>query len=109
MSLVTTDDNGRITRLDLRWRNWFGRLPAELGNLSKLTHLYLGAGNRFYGTIPAELGNLSNLTHLYLGCNTADDEIQECHYFTGCIPAGWSNVPNSDLSDSGWGGLAFCN
>ena len=34
---VTTDDNGRVTELDL-WGNWLiGEIPPELGNLANLT------------------------------------------------------------------------
>ena len=103
---VTTDDNGRVTRLDLNGASLYAiGLPAELGNLSKLTYLDLRY-NRFIGTIPAELGNLSKLTHLYFGCNTSDGEYNECQYFWGCIPAGLSDVPNNDLSNLG---LPYCN
>ena len=82
----------RVTALDLSHRPLTGRIPAELGSLSKLEtlnlfdadlggkippelgrlsnleglHLY---GNRLSGGIPVELGNLSNLVVLDLGSN----------------------------------------
>ena len=42
-----------------------GGIPAELGNLANLQHLYL-SGNELTGAIPAELGNLANLQRLSL-------------------------------------------
>ena len=81
---VTTDSSGRVTRLSLSNNFWGGgTIPAELGNLSKLTHLYLSQ-NQLEGGIPAELGNLSNLTHLYLSLNS----------FGGRIPAELGNLSN---------------
>ena len=46
-----------------------GALPAALGQLSALKHLYLN-NNGFSGPIPAELWNLTNLERLYLNGNT---------------------------------------
>ena len=104
---VTTDSNGRVTRLDLHELFMEGTLPAKLGNLSKLTYLDL-RGNSFRGTIPAELGNLSNLTHLYFGCHSSVyPDRNGCHSFTGCVPAGLSDVPNSDVRHSDFG-MSFC-
>ena len=45
-----------------------GPIPAELGNLSSLTRLYLH-GNQLTGPIPAQFGDLSSLRHLYLHRN----------------------------------------
>ncbi|MBK8965343.1 MAG: leucine-rich repeat domain-containing protein [Lewinellaceae bacterium] len=47
--------------LDLR-NNQLTILPAEIGQLSNLTHLELG--NNQLTILPAEIGQLSNLTHL---------------------------------------------
>ena len=57
---VTTDSNGRVTELSLYSNRGRGRLPLELGNLSKLVRLNLTSSN-LSGEIPPELGNLSNL------------------------------------------------
>ncbi len=65
---VSTDENGRVTELDLTESGLTGHIPAQLGNLSNLTGLYLDH-NRLSGPLPPELGNLSNLTHLYLHDN----------------------------------------
>ena len=60
--------NGWVTSLDLRGNNLTGTIPAELGNLSNLTHLRL-YNNDLSGRIPIELGNLLNLTDLDLSYN----------------------------------------
>ena len=46
----------------------FGPIPAEIGNLAKLTQLRL-LYNQLTGSIPVELGALTNLTQLNLGSN----------------------------------------
>ena len=51
-----------------------GQIPAELGNLVSLLHLYLSE-NRLTGEIPPELGALANLQHLYLHNNQLDGPI----------------------------------
>ncbi len=68
---VTTDADGRVTRLDGRLfggNQLRGRIPAELGSLAKLQALWLG-GNELSGSIPSELGNLTNLRALALHGN----------------------------------------
>ena len=65
---VTTDPNGRVTRLDLGVNQLTGQIPRSVGNLTNL--VYLGAwGNRLSGPIPVELGNLSSLDTLDLSGN----------------------------------------
>ena len=71
---VTTDDAGRVARLDLGSNLLTGEIPAEMGNLSNLTTLDLGS-NGLIGEIPAEIGNLSNLTRLDLFNNRLNGEI----------------------------------
>ena len=64
---VTTDEEGRVLRLNLDW-NWLtGCIPAELAQLKNLTQLRLYS-NHLMGSIPelAELGQLKNLTQLRL-------------------------------------------
>ena len=104
---VSTDANGRVTRLDLYavvtssgdtvgvgsiGRNvgngLSGEIPAELGRLSNLTQLSL-VGNKLTGTIPTQLGRLSNLTRLILTRNQ----------LTGTIPPELGQLSNlTDLS-----------
>ena len=71
---VTADHNGRVTAIQLPNNNLSGEIPAELGSMSNLTHLYLYQ-NQLSGEIPAELGSMSNLTHLYLYQNLLSGEI----------------------------------
>ena len=64
---VTTDVNGRVSRLQLAENQLSGELPPELGDLSNLTYLTIYNNNQLSGEIPPELGSLSNLTMLELG------------------------------------------
>ena len=82
---VTTDGDGRVTKLGLIFNNLRGEIPAELGTLSKLEVLHLSQ-NRLSGEIPAELGSLSNLEVLNLGTNYDD--------LSGEIPAELGSLSN---------------
>ena len=79
---VTTDENGRVTGLELD-NNMRGSIPPELGNLDKLQRLDL-SGNELSGLIPSELGNLQNLQYL----NLDDNEL------SGSIPPELGNLQN---------------
>ena len=65
---VTTDDNGRVTSLNIPHYSLKGPLPAELGRLTNLRELDLRY-NELSGSIPAELGGLTNLKVLNLTAN----------------------------------------
>ena len=80
---VTTDANGRVTRLRLRENQLSGSLPSELGNLTNLQTLNLYE-NELWGGLPSELGNLTNLTYLNLG----DNEL------SGALPRSLGNLTN---------------
>ena len=71
---VTTNNDGRVTKLILRYNGLSGEIPAELGNLSNLIELTL-SGNDLSGEIPPELGSLSNLVGLNLSENQLSGEI----------------------------------
>ena len=71
---VTTDSDGRVTRLELDTNGLNGRIPADLGGLSQLTTLRMG-DNQLSGPIPAALGDLSNLSILGLGNNRLSGSI----------------------------------
>ena len=62
---VTTDEDGRVTRLDVEVNNLSGNIPPEIGKLVHLIRLFL-RGNRLTGTVPLELGNLTRLEFLTL-------------------------------------------
>ena len=72
---VTTDESGRVTEVDLSvdepdtfaaFPRLRGPIPPELGNLTMLRKLDLGA-NRLRASIPAELAKLTKLEKLILG------------------------------------------
>ena len=89
---VTTDNNGRVTRLDLNNRNLIGSIPGTIANLTELQYLNL-SGNRLTGAIPTEIGDLSRLTSLDLHDNT----------LTGTIPTQIGNLvglTELDLNDN---------
>ena len=71
---VTTDDSGRVTRLNLSDNGLNGEMPPDLGNLSNLEELdfYM---NELRGRIPPELGRLTKLRDVFLGYNELSGEI----------------------------------
>ena len=80
---VTTDENGRVTGLDLHYNGLRGSIPPELGNLKNLQTLDL-SDNHLSGSIPPELGNLSSLQSL----NLSDNDL------SGPIPPELGNLKN---------------
>ncbi|HPR30862.1 MAG TPA: sugar-binding protein [Prolixibacteraceae bacterium] len=93
-----TIENGRVTMLDLEWdNNLTGQLPDELGNLTRLTRLYLPANWNLGGPIPASIGNLKQLQFLDLeNCaltGTLPDEILGLTSLTHLIVGGNSFDP----------------
>ena len=83
---VTTNSDGRVTRLELDDNGLRGRLPSELGDLSELERLNL-EDNALRGTLPSALANLTNLTSLRLTRSRA---------LTGPLPDGLREL--TDLS-----------
>ena len=61
-------DLTKLETLSLRRNELSGRLPPELGKLVNLKTLWL-SGNRLTGSLPPELGKLANLRDLELGGN----------------------------------------
>ena len=78
---VITDGEGRVFGLLLYGNGLSGKLPVELGKLTRLTNLLL-RDNDLSGPIPAELGNLTELLFLSLGGNG----------LSGSIPAELGNL-----------------
>ena len=76
-------DLDRLTHLDLRANGLTGSIPPELGNLEDLVELRLW-GNELTESIPGELGSLDNLEYLDLGNNQ----------LTGSIPSDLGNLGN---------------
>ncbi len=55
---VETDGSGRVITLNLNNNELSGRIPPELGNLTRLQTLYLYS-NDLSGPIPVEIGDLA--------------------------------------------------
>lgn len=72
---VTCDADRKITGVNIRGNGLDGELPAELGELTRLSSLSFG-GNSLYGTIPEKLRWLKRLQFLLLNGNQ----------YTGTIP-----------------------
>ena len=85
---VTTDANGRVTKLYLQENVLSGQIPTELGSLSNLENLILW-GNELTGTIPTELGSLANLEQLDLSQNQ----------LSGAIPTELGSLANLEQLD----------
>ena len=66
--------NGRVVDLALINNNLTGVIPPELGRLTLLEGLYLGA-NQLEGAIPPELGRLTSLRSLWLDTNQLEGAI----------------------------------
>ena len=92
---VTTDSDGRVIHLFLRATRLAGPIPAELGNLTRLTALDLRQ-NGLTGPIPPELARLTSLTQLVLFSNQ----------LTGPIPMELSNLTGLTTLDLGYNGLS---
>ena len=92
---VEVDNDGRVVGLDLDRSGLTGRIPADLGYLTKLRRLFLG-GNNLSGPIPADLRNLADLTHLSVWGN----------HLTGPIPPELGNLPNLGYLHLGWNDLS---
>ncbi len=72
---ITCDEEDKyVEKIDLHSNNLVGTIPAELGYLSNLSHLYLYS-NQLSGSIPPELGNLGSLYSLYLYSNQLSGSI----------------------------------
>ena len=65
---ITTNDNGRVSEIDLFNNNLVGTIPSELDKLSELEGLIFRR-NELTAYIPSELGNINNLRWLSLGDN----------------------------------------
>ena len=92
---VTTNSDGRVTRLVLNNNGLDGTLPTALGDLSALEYLDL-RDNALSGALPSALADLTNLTSLLLTQSRA---------LTGPLPDGLReladlNTVNIEKTDS---------
>ena len=104
---VTTDDEDRVTHLDLTGNGLAGPIPPILADLSELETLKL-ADNRLTGSIPTELGSLQHLRELDVSSNLLDGPIPaelnkltllellllEANDLSGAIPPGFGSFAN---------------
>ncbi|MYC36279.1 MAG: hypothetical protein F4X66_05125 [Chloroflexi bacterium] len=111
---VLTDDDGRVTHLDLVRNNLTGNVPPEVVNLTALTELQLDY-NDLSGPIPSELSSheLSMLEILSLSYNHLDGEIPAAladlpsletlwlhgNEFTGCTPLALKRLVDTERGD----------
>ena len=87
---VTTDADGRVTRLELQRNGLAGPIPPALGSLTRLESLDLGR-NGLTGPIPGALGRLVNLELLILSRND----------FTGPVPPALGSLVSLELISLG--------
>ena len=71
---VSTDSEGRVTRIDLGGNNLSGYLPEAISALTELRSLYLWSNN-INGPLPESIGNLTKLENLYTSGNPITGEI----------------------------------
>ena len=104
---VTTDDEGRVTRLHLSYNELTGTIPETLGQLNNLLSIDL-MFNRLTGPIPETLGQLNNLRSLNLSVNQLTGTIPEAlgqldnletlalagNQLTGTIPSALGQLNN---------------
>ena len=85
---VTTNENERVTHLELAENRLSGARPSSLGNLTNLQWLNLSA-NALSGALPSELGNLTNLRLLNLSAND----------LSGSLPSSLGSLTNLQTLD----------
>ena len=86
---VETDEDGRVTGLELGFNNLGGVIPPELGNLTRLRELYLYDNDRMFCIIPPELGNLTNLRRL---------SVFNTPIVLAIFPPAWDPVPDPECT-----------
>lgn len=84
--VTCNDSNTNVSQIILSYNNLVGTIPPEIGNLSELIWLDLGA-NELEGPIPAQIGNLGQLRTLYLAGNS----------LSGSIPTQLGNLSHLEL------------
>ena len=99
---VTTDQDGRVTSLDVGSNRLSGEIPAELGNLSRLELLYI-SDNNLTGALPQSLTGISGLESFHFHnnsglCAPIDEAFQT--WLQGiALVTGSSCAPEDSLED----------
>ena len=118
---VTTEEDGRVTELNLRENNLTGDIPSGLGRLVRLERLDL-QGNHLTGSIPGELSNLTSLQRVDLDYNQLTGALQSWlgnlgnlealdlndNLLTGEIPAALGNLAKLELIQLRGNALTGC-
>lgn len=97
--------SGKVSRLDLTFRNISGLLPDSIQELRSLQHLHLD-DNHLFGTLPTSLGQLTNLKSIQLSGNHLHGQIPDLsaltkltalylnhNSFTGTLPSSPTLLP----------------
>ncbi|KAF3448086.1 hypothetical protein FNV43_RR08794 [Rhamnella rubrinervis] len=77
-SLPEFPPNSDLQFFDIRATNFKGRLPSSIGNLRRLTHLYI-SNCHFSGPLPKSIAKLTQLVHLHLSNNQFVGPISSVH------------------------------
>ena len=110
---VTTDADGRVTKLNLAANELSGEIPPELGNLDKLEVLDLTASRteismkvQVQGT---GFGDIFNQAVDQVAGQAADpgNRTVRRNNLSGCLPSSFRD--QLDIESSDFGGLPFCN
>ena len=95
---VTTDGDGRVTKLELENNGLSGPLPAALGTLTKLEALVLNGNVALRGALPAGLRELSVLATVEIAntelCAPEDADFQTC--LAGISFVGLTRAPTEE-------------
>ena len=69
---------GHLSRLEVLYltNNLIGKIPIEIGSLQKLQYFYV-AKNNLTGEVPPSIGNLSSLIELSVGLNNLEGKIPQ--------------------------------
>lgn len=66
---IKCTDDGAIYEINVESSRLTSSIPASLGSIASLTHLYLGSNNMF-GEVPTSVARLPNLVHVDLSRNS---------------------------------------
>lgn len=72
---ITTDNDGRVTTIDLQPNLLIGEFPVELCSFQELVELRIGGSGTMTGKIPSEIGQLKKIEGLYLAGNRLSGRI----------------------------------
>ena len=89
---VTTDSNGQVTALNLRYNNMSGNISGSVAALEKLVTLNLSCNSALNGELPLGLKDISTLTTVNI-CSTGMTAPTDSDFTT------WKNGPGVTFTD----------